>query len=104
VTSFQVCACCLDWCVLKASNIMEKKPSMILLIEELNVLCSPAGLSVLVKAQHYLHEVRWCEETQTAWVNSVGSWRFPPPRPSPQSKNSFEWCANRIDAATPDSN
>jgi GTP cyclohydrolase I len=51
-----------------------------ILADEIERLCEPQGLAILVKAQHYCMKWRGVKEPQTSMVNSVvrGDFRIDP--------------------------
>ena len=53
---------------------------MIILANEIERLCEPLGLAILVKAQHYCMKWRGVKEPQTSMVNSFvrGDFRHDP--------------------------
>ena len=53
---------------------------MIILADEIERLCKPKGLAILVKAQHYCMKWRGVKELQTSMINSVvrGDFRHDP--------------------------
>ena len=57
-----------DW-VFSRPHIQEE--AVIILADEIERLCKPQGLAILVKAQHYCMKWRGVKEPQTSMVNSV---------------------------------
>lgn len=57
-----------DW-VFSRPHIQEE--AVIILADEIERLCKPMGLAILVKAQHYCMKWRGVKEPQTSMVNSV---------------------------------
>ena len=57
-----------DW-VFSRPHIQEE--AVIILADEIERLCQPLGLAILVKAQHYCMKWRGVKEPQTSMVNSV---------------------------------
>jgi len=66
-----------DW-VFSRPHIQEE--AVIILADEIEKLCAPQGLAILVKAQHYCMKWRGVKEPQTSMVNSVvrGDFRHDP--------------------------
>jgi GTP cyclohydrolase I len=66
-----------DW-VFSRPHIQEE--AVIILADEIERLCAPQGLAILVKAQHYCMKWRGVKEPQTSMVNSVvrGDFRHDP--------------------------
>jgi GTP cyclohydrolase I len=66
-----------DW-VFSRPHIQEE--AVIILADEIEQLCKPKGLAILVKAQHYCMKWRGVKELQTSMVNSVvrGDFRHDP--------------------------
>ncbi|MFN9548020.1 MAG: GTP cyclohydrolase I [Cyanobacteriota bacterium] len=66
-----------DW-VFSRPHIQEE--AVIILADEIERLCQPKGLAILVKAQHYCMKWRGVKELQTSMVNSVvrGDFRHDP--------------------------
>jgi GTP cyclohydrolase I len=66
-----------DW-VFSRPHIQEE--AVIILADEIERLCEPLGLAILVKAQHYCMKWRGVKEPQTSMVNSVvrGDFRHDP--------------------------
>jgi len=66
-----------DW-VFSRPHIQEE--AVMILADEIERLCEPQGLAILVKAQHYCMKWRWVKEPQTSMVNSVvrGDFRHDP--------------------------
>jgi len=63
-----------DW-VFSRPHIQEE--AVIILADEIEALCKPQGLGIVLKAQHYCMKWRGVKEPQTSMVNSVvrGSFR-----------------------------
>ena len=59
---------------------------MIILANEIEELCKPQGLAILLKAQHYCMKWRGVKEPQTSMVNSVVRGDF---RNDPSLKQEF---------------
>ena len=57
-----------DW-VFSRPHIQEE--AVIILADEIEALCKPQGLAILLKAQHYCMKWRGVKEPQTSMVNSV---------------------------------
>ena len=57
-----------DW-VFSRPHIQEE--AVMILADEIERLCEPQGLAILVKAQHYCMKWRGVKEPQTSMVNSV---------------------------------
>jgi GTP cyclohydrolase I len=57
-----------DW-VFSRPHIQEE--AVIILADEIERLCQPKGLAILVKAQHYCMKWRGVKELQTSMINSV---------------------------------
>jgi len=57
-----------DW-VFSRPHIQEE--AVIILADEIEQLCQPQGLAILLKAQHYCMKWRGVKEPQTSMVNSV---------------------------------
>ncbi|MFN9645691.1 MAG: GTP cyclohydrolase I [Cyanobacteriota bacterium] len=57
-----------DW-VFSRPHIQEE--AVIILADEIERLCEPKGLAILVKAQHYCMKWRGVKELQTSMINSV---------------------------------
>ena len=57
-----------DW-VFSRPHIQEE--AVIILADEIERLCKPKGLAILVKAQHYCMKWRGVKELQTSMINSV---------------------------------
>ncbi|MFN9636242.1 MAG: GTP cyclohydrolase I [Synechococcaceae cyanobacterium] len=57
-----------DW-VFSRPHIQEE--AVMILADEIERLCKPQGLAILVKAQHYCRKWRGVKEPQTSMVNSV---------------------------------
>jgi GTP cyclohydrolase I len=66
-----------DW-VFSRPHIQEE--AVIILADEIERLCNPQGLAILVKAQHYCMKWRGVKEPQTSMMNSVvrGDFRHDP--------------------------
>lgn len=66
-----------DW-VFSRPHIQEE--AVIILADEIERLCKPKGLAILVKAQHYCMKWRGVKELQTSMMNSVvrGDFRHDP--------------------------
>ncbi|MFZ4804587.1 MAG: GTP cyclohydrolase I [Synechococcus lacustris] len=66
-----------DW-VFSRPHIQEE--AVIILADEIERLCQPLGLGIIVKAQHYCMKWRGVKEPQTSMVNSVvrGDFRHDP--------------------------
>ena len=66
-----------DW-VFSRPHIQEE--AVMILADEIERLCEPKGLAILVKAQHYCMKWRGVKEPQTSMVNSVvrGDFRIDP--------------------------
>ncbi|MEB3240490.1 MAG: GTP cyclohydrolase I [Synechococcus sp.] len=66
-----------DW-VFSRPHIQEE--AVMILADEIERLCEPLGLAILVKAQHYCMKWRGVKEPQTSMVNSVvrGDFRHDP--------------------------
>ncbi|MFM7170832.1 MAG: GTP cyclohydrolase I [Cyanobium sp.] len=66
-----------DW-VFSRPHIQEE--AVIILADEIERLCQPKGLAILVKAQHYCMKWRGVKEPQTSMMNSVvrGDFRLDP--------------------------
>jgi len=66
-----------DW-VFSRPHIQEE--AVIILADEIERLCKPKGLAILVKAQHYCMKWRGVKELQTSMINSVvrGDFRHDP--------------------------
>jgi GTP cyclohydrolase I len=66
-----------DW-VFSRPHIQEE--AVMILADEIERLCEPQGLAILVKAQHYCMKWRGVKEPQTSMVNSVvrGDFRLDP--------------------------
>ena len=66
-----------DW-VFSRPHIQEE--AVMILADEIERLCEPQGLAILVKAQHYCMKWRGVKEPQTSMVNSVvrGDFRIDP--------------------------
>ena len=66
-----------DW-VFSRPHIQEE--AVMILADEIERLCEPKGLAILVKAQHYCMKWRGVKEPQTSMVNSVvrGDFRHDP--------------------------
>ena len=66
-----------DW-VFSRPHIQEE--AVMILADEIERLCEPEGLAILVKAQHYCMKWRGVKEPQTSMVNSVvrGDFRHDP--------------------------
>ncbi|MFN9531028.1 MAG: GTP cyclohydrolase I [Cyanobacteriota bacterium] len=66
-----------DW-VFSRPHIQEE--AVIILADEIERLCQPKGLAILVKAQHYCMKWRGVKELQTSMMNSVvrGDFRVDP--------------------------
>lgn len=66
-----------DW-VFSRPHIQEE--AVIILADEIERLCQPKGLAILVKAQHYCMKWRGVKEPQTSMMNSVvrGDFRHDP--------------------------
>jgi GTP cyclohydrolase I len=66
-----------DW-VFSRPHIQEE--AVIILADEIERLCKPKGLAILVKAQHYCMKWRGVKELQTSMMNSVvrGDFRLDP--------------------------
>jgi GTP cyclohydrolase I len=66
-----------DW-VFSRPHIQEE--AVIILADEIERLCKPKGLAILVKAQHYCMKWRGVKEPQTSMMNSVvrGDFRHDP--------------------------
>lgn len=66
-----------DW-VFSRPHIQEE--AVIILADEIERLCQPKGLAILVKAQHYCMKWRGVKELQTSMMNSVvrGDFRLDP--------------------------
>ena len=66
-----------DW-VFSRPHIQEE--AVMILADEIERLCEPQGLAILVKAQHYCMKWRGVKEPQTSMVNSIvrGDFRHDP--------------------------
>jgi GTP cyclohydrolase I len=66
-----------DW-VFSRPHIQEE--AVLILADEIERLCEPRGLAILVKAQHYCMKWRGVKEPQTSMINSVvrGDFRHDP--------------------------
>ncbi|MFM7269475.1 MAG: GTP cyclohydrolase I [Cyanobium sp.] len=66
-----------DW-VFSRPHIQEE--AVLILADEIERLCEPQGLAILVKAQHYCMKWRGVKEPQTSMINSVvrGDFRHDP--------------------------
>jgi GTP cyclohydrolase I len=66
-----------DW-VFSRPHIQEE--AVIIVADEIERLCQPKGLAILVKAQHYCMKWRGVKELQTSMINSVvrGDFRHDP--------------------------
>jgi len=66
-----------DW-VFSRPHIQEE--AVLILADEIERLCKPQGLAILVKAQHYCMKWRGVKEPQTSMINSVvrGDFRHDP--------------------------
>ena len=66
-----------DW-VFSRPHIQEE--AVIILADEIERLCQPKGVAILVKAQHYCMKWRGVKELQTSMINSVvrGDFRHDP--------------------------
>jgi len=66
-----------DW-VFSRPHIQEE--AVMILADEIERLCKPQGLAILVKAQHYCMKWRGVKEPQTSMVNSIvrGDFRHDP--------------------------
>jgi len=66
-----------DW-VFSRPHIQEE--AVMILADEIERLCEPLGLAILVKAQHYCMKWRGVKELQTSMVNSIvrGDFRHDP--------------------------
>ena len=66
-----------DW-VFSRPHIQEE--AVMMLADEIERLCEPQGLAILIKAQHYCMKWRGVKEPQTSMVNSVvrGDFRLDP--------------------------
>jgi GTP cyclohydrolase I len=72
-----------DW-VFSRPHIQEE--AVIILADEIEELCKPQGLAILLKAQHYCMKWRGVKEPQTSMVNSVVRGEF---RNDPSLKQEF---------------
>lgn len=72
-----------DW-VFSRPHIQEE--AVIILANEIEELCKPQGLAILLKAQHYCMKWRGVKEPQTSMVNSVVRGDF---RNDPSLKQEF---------------
>ncbi len=72
-----------DW-VFSRPHIQEE--AVIILANEIEELCKPQGLAILLKAQHYCMKWRGVKEPQTSMVNSVVRGDF---RSDPSLKQEF---------------
>jgi GTP cyclohydrolase I len=72
-----------DW-VFSRPHIQEE--AVIILADEIERLCEPKGLAILVKAQHYCMKWRGVKEPQTSMMNSVVRGDF---RRDPSLKQEF---------------
>ena len=72
-----------DW-VFSRPHIQEE--AVIILADEIERLCKPKGLAILVKAQHYCMKWRGVKELQTSMINSVVRGDF---RKDPRLKAEF---------------
>jgi GTP cyclohydrolase I len=72
-----------DW-VFSRPHIQEE--AVIILADEIEELCKPQGLAILLKAQHYCMKWRGVKEPQTSMVNSVVRGDF---RKDPSLKQEF---------------
>ena len=57
-----------DW-VFSRPHIQEE--AVMILADEIERLCAPQGLGIIIKAQHYCMKWRGVKEPQTSMVNSV---------------------------------
>ena len=57
-----------DW-VFSRPHIQEE--AVMILADEIERLCAPQGLGIIIKAQHYCRKWRGVKEPQTSMVNSV---------------------------------
>jgi GTP cyclohydrolase I len=66
-----------DW-VFSRPHIQEE--AVMILADEIEKLCEPQGLGIIIKAQHYCMKWRGVKEPQTSMVNSVvrGDFRHDP--------------------------
>ena len=66
-----------DW-VFSRPHIQEE--AVMILADEIEKLCEPQGLGIIVKAQHYCMKWRGVQEAQTSMINSVvrGDFRHDP--------------------------
>jgi GTP cyclohydrolase I len=66
-----------DW-VFSRPHIQEE--AVMILADEIERLCEPKGLGIIIKAQHYCMKWRGVKEPQTSMVNSVvrGDFRHDP--------------------------
>ena len=66
-----------DW-VFSRPHIQEE--AVMILADEIERLCEPQGLGIIIKAQHYCMKLRGVKEPQTSMVNSVvrGDFRHDP--------------------------
>ena len=66
-----------DW-VFSRPHIQEE--AVMILADEIERLCAPQGLGIIIKAQHYCMKWRGVKEPQTSMVNSVvrGDFRYDP--------------------------
>jgi GTP cyclohydrolase I len=66
-----------DW-VFSRPHIQEE--AVMILADEIEKLCEPQGLGIIVKAQHYCMKWRGVKEPQTSMVNSIvrGDFRHDP--------------------------
>ena len=66
-----------DW-VFSRPHIQEE--AVMILADEIERLCEPQGLGIVIKAQHYCMKLRGVKEPQTSMVNSVvrGDFRHDP--------------------------
>ena len=71
-----------------------------ILADEIEKLCEPQGLGIIIKAQHYCMKWRGVKEPQTSMVNSVVRGDF---RHDPSLKQEFlSWCVSRKLCSAPD--
>ncbi len=57
-----------DW-VFSRPHIQEE--AVMILADEIERLCEPKGLAILVKAQHYCMKWRGVKEPETSMINSI---------------------------------
>ena len=65
-------------CVFSRPHIQEE--AVMILADEIEKLCEPKGLAILIKAQHYCMKWRGIKEPHTSMINSVvrGDFRHDP--------------------------